>query len=65
MPLSKRSGSRGNTVPPSNKYVSKHPPTLSLTDASHKHVLAKEHVTVRVGEAKGLFNHLTHRLCNR
>jgi hypothetical protein len=29
-------------------------PQPTLTDVSHKHVLGKEHMTVRVGEAKGL-----------
>jgi hypothetical protein len=54
MPSGKRRGLGGTLLPPSNKYVSKHPPTPTLTDASHKHVLGKEHVTVRVGEAKGV-----------
>ncbi|KAJ7302773.1 hypothetical protein DFH08DRAFT_977619 [Mycena albidolilacea] len=30
-------------------------PQPTLTDVSHKHVLGKEHVSVRVGEAKGLW----------
>jgi hypothetical protein len=45
----------GGTLFPSAINMSQN--TLSqptLTDVSHKHVLGKEHVTVRVGEAKGL-----------